>query len=75
MSSTKSIVSSKEGGNENKSYTAKQVRIIKAVIGSLKAVAAVSCHAIQFEKPTTKNKQRYVVNMYTYYNCSCLYLL
>ena len=68
MASTKSIVSSKEGGNENKSYTAKQVRIIKAVIGSLKAVAAVSCHAIQFDKPTTKNKQRYkkyVVNMYT----------
>ena len=61
-------MSSKEGGNENKLYTAKQVRIIKAVIGSLKAVAAVACHAIQFEKPTTKNKQRYkkyVVIMYT----------
>ena len=57
--SAKAVVSAAGGNNENKSYNAKQVRVIKAVIGCLKAVAAVSCHAIQFEKPTTNNKQRY----------------
>ena len=54
MSNNAVVVSS---GNDSNKYTVKQIKVIKAVIGCLKAVIAVSCHAIQFVKDTVNNKE------------------
>ena len=54
MSNNAVVVSS---GNDTNKYTVKQIKVTKAVIACLKAVIAVSCHAIQFEKATSNSKE------------------
>ena len=54
---TMAEVTLKSNNNGSGNYTTKQKKIMKEVIGCIKAVIAVSCHVIQFSKETTSRKE------------------